>query len=243
MKLATAIIVDDERPARRELAYLLKVFPEIEIIGESDDISGAVDLIQKGKPDIVFLDIQLAGENGFELLERANGNFKVIFITAYDEYAIRAFEVNAADYLLKPVDPARLELSVRRIFGESELPVPKTSGFKYNDLLYVKQSNNTAKFIKLDSVVAIHPVGNYSKLVTKDGNGYLVLKTLKQWEEELPEKHFIRIHRSGIINLEFINKFEKYSGNSYRIHMLSIKEPLEVSRSSASKLKNLRRQK
>jgi len=241
MKRATAIIVDDERPSRKELIYLLKAFPEIEVIGESDNINGAVELIQQWKPEIVFLDIQLAGENGFELLEKVSGDFKVIFVTAYDAYAIRAFEVNATDYLLKPVDPARLELSGRRIFGDLEEPGSKTNRFKYSDLLYVKQSNNTAKFIKLESVVAIHSVGNYSKLVSKEGNTYLVLKTLKQWEEELPEKYFIRIHRSEIVNLEFIIRIEKYSGSYHRIHMSGIKDPLEVSRSCASKLKNIKK--
>jgi two-component system LytT family response regulator len=241
MKRATAIIVDDERPARREMAYLLKAIPEIEVVGEAENIGGAIELIESVKPAVVFLDIQLAGENGFELLEKVSGDFKVIFVTAYDAYALRAFEVNAADYLLKPVEPARLELSVKRILGESDEPLSGDKRFRYSDLIYVSQTNRTSRFIRLDSVVAIQSVGNYSRLVTKDGNGYLVLKTIKQWEEELPEKHFIRIHRSAIINLQFISRIEKHSGNCHRIHMLNINDPLEVSRSCASKLKNLHR--
>lgn len=244
MKRATAIIVDDERPARKELAFLLKSFPEIEIVGESETISGAISLIETLKPDIVFLDIQLAGETGFDLLERVSGDFKVIFVTAYDEYAIRAFEVNATDYLLKPVDPARLELSVRRIFEPpGPPPTEVTRRFQYNDLLYVRQTNNTSRFIRLDSVIYIQSVGNYTRLIANDGHGYLVLKTLKQWEEELPEKHFIRIHRSGIINIDYISRIEKQAGSSIRVHLLHMKDPLEVSRSRASKLKSAGNQK
>ena len=239
MNRATAIIVDDERPARRELAFLLKAIPEIEIVGEAENINGAIELIEKVRPGVIFLDIQLAGENGFDLLEKVSGNFRVIFVTAYDEYALRAFEVNAADYLLKPVEPARLELSVRRILRGSETPQSGIRRFRYSDLLYVSQTNRTSRFIRLDSVVAIQSVGNYSRLVTKDGNAYLVLKTIKQWEEELPEKHFIRIHRSSIVNIGFIISLEKYAGSGHRVHMNSLKDPLEVSRSCASKLKNL----
>jgi len=238
MNRATAIIVDDERPARRELAYLLKHIPEIAIVGEAENIDGALELIDKVHPEVVFLDIQLAGENGFDLLERTSRKFRVVFVTAYDEYALRAFEVNAADYLLKPVEPARLELSVRRILGGSETALSANKKYRYSDLLYVSQTNRTSRFIRLDTVVAIQSVGNYSRLTAKDGNGYLVLKTIKQWEEELPAEYFIRIHRSSVINIGFISNVEKYSGSGYRVHMTGIREPLDVSRSCASRLKN-----
>jgi len=243
MKAIKAIIVDDERPARKELMFLLKSFPEINVIGESDNIEHAVGLIQNEKPDAVFLDVQLAGESGFDLLEKVPIDFKVIFVTAYDEYAIRAFEVNATDYLLKPVDPVRLEQSVNRIFGQPLPPKSKVSTFEYSDSLYVKLNCNTSKFIKLNSVVAISSLGNYTRLHTTDGRNYTVLKTLKQWEEEVPGNHFTRIHRSTMVNIEYINRIEKYSGNYHRIYMLNIKDPFEVSRTCASKLKSLNKQK
>ncbi|MCK9422061.1 MAG: response regulator transcription factor [Bacteroidales bacterium] len=239
MKQVHAIIVDDERPARKELMFLLKAFPEIEVIGESDNINGAVDLIQNRKPDVVFLDIQLAGENGFELLEKVSDDFKLIFVTAYDEYAIRAFEVNATDYLLKPVDPERLEISIKRITGKPVNSQPKRKSFEYSDLIYVKLSNNFSRFIKLNSVIAFISLGNYTKILAGDGKTYIVLKTLKQWEEELPQKHFLRIHRCSVINLEYIQKIEKYSRSCHRVHMLNLHDPIEVSRSCASKLKSI----
>jgi len=243
MKKLSAIIIDDERPARKELQILLKAFPEIEVIGESDNLSGAVDLIINRSPDVVFLDIQLAGENGFDLLEQVPLTFKLIFVTAYDEYAIRAFEVNATDYLLKPVDPARLEMAIKRLAGNQEQAEPAACKFEYSDLLFVKLSNRTSKFIRLNTVHAIVSMGNYSKLLTGDGRSYFVLKTLKQWEEELPQMHFLRIHRSTIVNLDFIVRIERFSGTCYRTYISEIPEPFEVSRSCASKLRTLNRQK
>ncbi len=239
MKTIKAIIIDDERPARKELMLLLKPFQEIEIAGESDNIEEAAALILSEKPDVVFLDIQLAGENGFDLLEKVPITFKLIFVTAYDEYAIRAFEVNATDYLLKPVDPLRLEQSINRIFRNPLPPPSQVKAFEYSDSLYVKLSCNSAKFIKISSVVAILSIGNYTRLQAKDGRHYTVLKTLKQWEKELPVDHFARIHRSTIVNIEYVARIEKYSRLYYRIHMTDMKDPFEVSRSCAYKLKKI----
>ena len=118
MKYKT-IIVDDERMARKEMRGLLAEFDEIAVVGEAENINEAVNLIQKEKPHVVFLDIQLSGENGFDLLERTDQNFKLIFVTAFDAYAIRAFEINALDYLLKPVNPERLAKAIERLDEEN----------------------------------------------------------------------------------------------------------------------------
>ena len=109
MSVIRSIIIDDERPARKELIFLLKDFPEVEVVGEADNIADAIKLINQIKPELVFLDIQLSGENGFDLLEKVCVDFNIVFVTAFDEFAIKAFEVNASDYLLKPVDPERLD--------------------------------------------------------------------------------------------------------------------------------------
>ena len=119
MRVLNSIIIDDERPARKELSFLLKDIPGVEVVGEADDIEKAIELIKQLKPDLVFLDIQLSGENGFDLLEKVCIDFKIVFVTAFDEYAIKAFDVNASDYLLKPVDPERLEKTIKRIQGGS----------------------------------------------------------------------------------------------------------------------------
>lgn len=239
MKKINAIIVDDERPARIELKFLLNTIENVEVIGESDNVDDAVELIQNKKPDLVFLDIQLAGQSGFDLLEKIAITFKVIFVTAYDEYAIKAFEVNATDYLLKPVDPVRLESSIRRVFEQNIQA--KCNKLGYHDSLYVKLSNKTAKFIKLSSVVAITSVGNYTRLLANDHKTYIILKTMKQWENELPNEYFIRIHRTTIVNIEFIQKIEKYSDLHQKIFLLNMDQSFEVSRSCASRLKSIGR--
>ena len=140
MRKIKSIIVDDERPARRELNFLLKDISELEVLGEADNLADAAELIQKHKPRLVFLDIQLRGENGFDLLEQVCVDFKVIFVTAYDEFAIRAFDVNACDYLLKPVDPERLKIAIERILSKTEEDKPGKKKYSIKDSIYLKQT-------------------------------------------------------------------------------------------------------
>lgn len=236
MNQKSAVIVDDERPARKELTFLLKSFPEITVVGEADSIESAVAVIVRTKPDIVFLDIQLAGENGFDLLQRIAVNFKIVFVTAYDEYAIKAFDVNASDYLLKPVDPARLAKSLNRIFGQ-DVSNTEVKRFDYNDSIYLKLNNHSAKFVELSTISTITSVGNYSKLVTVDGNKYHVLKTLKQWEKELPLTCFVRLHRSTIVNIKHIVKIENHSKIYNRAYLKNSETPIEISRNCFKNLK------
>lgn len=237
MNRKNAVIVDDERPARNELTFLLKSFPKITVVGEADSIDSAIAVIARTKPDIVFLDIQLTGENGFELLRRIAVDFKIVFVTAYDEYAIKAFDVNASDYLLKPVDPARLAISLKRLFGQVESPKEDVKRFDYNDSIFVKFNNHTAQFVELSTISIITSVGNYSKLVTIDGNKYHVLKTLKQWGEELPPNYFARLHRSTIVNIKHIIKIENYSKNYHRVYLKNTDSPIEISRNCFKNLK------
>lgn len=233
MKTLKALLVDDERLARVNLRKLLEAHPEVEIVGEAASCSTAAALIREHHPDLVFLDIQLSGETGFDLLEQTDHSIRVIFVTAYDEYAIRAFEVNAADYLLKPVSPERLGESLGRILTPPSEKPRFAKVYEYTDSIYVRLTNSTSTFIKVSSIICISPVGNYSRLVTLEGKRCLVLKTLKQWQEELPSRHFIRIHRSSIINLNHIEKIETQS----RVYLKNLPEPLEISRRFASKLK------
>lgn len=239
MDTINTIIIDDERPARKELLFLLKAFPEIIVVGEADNIDEASLLINKHKPEIVFLDIQLAGENGFELLEKVVVNFKIIFVTAFDDFAIKAFDVNATDYLLKPVDPARLEKALKRVLESSDKKSPIVKKFDYNDSIYVKLNNSTAKFLEINSIIVITSVGNYTKLETRDGSNYIILKTMKQWEEELPANFFVRASRSSIINIKYIIKIENYKKSHHKIFLKNIEESFEISRNCFQNFKNV----
>ncbi len=234
-----AIIVDDERLARVNLKKLLEPHTEIDIVGEAGSCERAVELINLHKPQLIFLDIQLSGETGFDLLEIIDNSIKIIFVTAYDEYAIRAFEVNAIDYLLKPVNPERLKVSIGRVINREKVQKSATKSYEYSDSIYVRLNNYASRFIKISSITSIEPVGNYSKIITIEGKHCLVLKTLKQWQEELPDNNFVRIHRSSIINIEHVDHIEKKSNTRQRAYLKNIPEPLDVSRRYAKNLKSL----
>lgn len=232
-----AIIVDDERLARVNLTKLLEPHKEIEIVGEADSCESAVELITLHKPDLIFLDIQLRGETGFDLLELIENSIKIIFVTAFDEYAIRAFEVNAIDYLLKPVNPERLKASLTRLINKDDVQKSTVRRYEYSDCIYLQINNYASRFIKISSITFIEPVGNYSKIFTSDGKNCLVLKTLKLWQEELPGNNFVRIHRSCIINIEQVDRIEIYSNSQHRVFLKNTSKTLEVSRRYAKKLK------
>jgi two-component system, LytTR family, response regulator len=231
-----AIIVDDERLARRELRSLLAEHPSIEIAGEADSVQQALQLIQRVKPEVIFLDIQMPGESGFELVERLEARCKIIFVTAFDAYALRAFEVNALDYLLKPINPARLAAALARLTTGEPLATAPVRKLEYTDRLWL-ETDERAQFLKLDLIVCIRAAGDYSEVITSEGRPLLVLKPLREWEERLPEKHFARIHRSTIINLEYVERIEGWFNRSYQIHLRHLAEPLLVSRRYAAQLK------
>lgn len=231
-----AVIIDDERLARRELSSLLVDFSEITIVGEAENLTEAVSLIQTNKPDVVFLDIQLSNENGFDLLEKVEKNFKLIFVTAFDEFAIRAFEINALDYLLKPVNPERLAKTLERLLEAEEKNEISLRKLEYEDRLFIEMGERS-RFLKISSIKCICADGDYTQVFTDDGKKHLVTKSLKEWEDRLPEKYFVRIHRSTVINLEFIEKVETWFSRSYQIYLQEMKEPLQVSRRYAAQLK------
>jgi two-component system, LytTR family, response regulator len=234
-----AIIVDDERLARVNLKKLLQAHPVIEIAGETSSCEGAIELIHLYKPQLIFLDIQLSGETGFDLVEIIDNSIKIIFVTAYDEYAIRAFEVNAIDYLLKPINPERLKVAIDRVIKREKVQKSAAKSYEYSDSIYVRLNNYASRFIKISSITFIEPVGNYSKIVTSEGKHCLVLKTLKQWQEELPDDNFVRIHRSSFVNIEHVDHIEKNSNTRHMAFLKNKPEPLEVSRRYAKKLKSL----
>ena len=234
-----AIIVDDERLARVNLRKLLKPHPQIEIVGETSSCQGAIDMINLFNPQLIFLDIQLSGETGFDLMEMIDSSIKIIFVTAYDEYAMRAFEVNAIDYLLKPVNPDRLKVAIDRVINKEKTQKNLAKSYEYSDSIYVRLNNYASRFIKISSITFIEPVGNYSKIVTSEGKQCLVLKTLKQWQEELPNDNFVRVHRSSIVNIEHVDHIEKKPDTGHIAFLKNRSEPIEVSRRYAKKLKSL----
>jgi two-component system LytT family response regulator len=239
-----ALIVDDERLARKELRSLLKDHPTIEVLGEAETVEQAINLIQAQEPELVFLDIQMPGESGFGLLEKTAADFKVIFVTAFDEYAIRAFEVNALDYLLKPINPDRLARALDRLANQTNSPASEKATstaqllrkLEYEDRLFI-EVDERSRFVQIKTIVCISAAGDYSEIVTSDGQKALVMKSLKEWEERLPDKQFTRVHRSTIINLEYIEHLDGWFNRSYKVQLRHLKEPIVISRRYAARLK------
>jgi two-component system LytT family response regulator len=231
-----AIIVDDEELARSDLKALLAQFPSVEVIGEAENIRTATEAIEKLNPDLIFLDIQFPGESGFELLEKIDTPAKIIFVTAFDEFAIRAFEVNAQDYLLKPVNPERLKLTLEHLETDQSIAELKMLPFNYDDSIFL-ELNNKYHFLKVNTIVIITSAGNYSEIVTTRRLNGLTSKSMREWEGRLPKNSFARIHRSTIINIEFVEKIEQWFNYSYRVYLKGVDKPVIMSRRYASKIK------
>lgn len=232
-----AVIIDDEWLVRSELKILLEKYPEIKVIGEASDVQQAAQLIDTLNPDVIFLDIQMPGKTGFDLLEEKDIQSRVIFVTAYDQYAIRAFEVNALDYLLKPVRKERLAKTIERLLLNEQSGKQHKSKVSYDDVIYV-MINGSFKFIKLPLLKCITAEGNYSFIYYKQNKRELVSKTLKEWENLLPDNYFVRIHRSTIINFEHVENIKKCKNYTHQVFVSDIEKPFIMSRRYTARLKH-----
>jgi two-component system, LytTR family, response regulator len=229
IKKFKAVIIDDEELARSDLKAILSKHPSVELLGEADSIASAVELIEQTHPNLIFLDIQFPGESGFDLLEHIDTKAKIVFVTAFDEHAIHAFEVNALDYLLKPVNPGRLDLTLERL---GEVNEPHENGVRRINLdesLFL-EINNKYNFLKINNIIKITASGNYSEIITSTGLKGLTVKSMKEWENRLPENTFIRIHRSTIINIDYVEKVEPWFNNSYCVYLKGFEKPDVISR-------------
>jgi len=235
VKTLKAVVVDDEWLVRSELKTLLVEFPFIQVVGEASNVPQAVRCISEHSPDVVFLDVQMPGESGFDLLDRMDVRSKVIFITAFDQYAIRAFEVNALDYLLKPINKDRLKRSLERL-GPEDQTEPKQGRVRYDDVLTLT-INGSLKFVKVSEVRAVVAEGNYSFVLYGERKKDLITKTLQEWEVILPEREFIRIHRSTIVNIEYVEQVKKCRNYTQQVFLRGAEPPFTMSRRYALKLK------
>jgi two-component system LytT family response regulator len=230
-----ALIVDDERLARVELARLLAARPEIEVVGDAGGAAEAAQRIAELRPDVVFLDVQMPGRSGFELLDDTDGGFEVVFVTAYDAHALRAFEVNALDYLLKPVNPARLAETVDRLAARrgGRASDRRLDG---DDFLFLA-GDRRPRFVKVSTIACIRGADDYSEIVLGGGETSLAKRPLKEWEARLPEKRFVRIHRTAIVNLDFVERIERARDEQFLVVLRGVAAPLPMSRRHAARLK------
>lgn len=235
------ILIDDERLARQELRKLLSEHPQISIVDEAGGVKEALEKIERHEPDLLFLDIQMPAKTGFDLLTELDHAPHVIFTTAYDEYALRAFEVNALDYLMKPVEPRRLADALQKLYRAEEkntaAQLAAARGLlKDTDQVFVKDGER-CWFVKLAEVRLFESAGNYARVFFA-GNKPLILKSLNALEERLDERVFFRANRKHIVNLKMIDKIEPHF-NGGLILELSGGEKVEVSRRQATRFKEM----
>ena len=234
------IIIDDERLARNELKKLLQQHSDIEVIEEAANVDEGIEKIEALAPELIFLDIQMPGKTGFDLLAEIDKAPRVIFTTAYDEYAIKAFEVNALDYLLKPIEPKRLSDAIQKLHYEIQKEQASAQNGRSllteDDQVFVKDGEK-CWFVKLHEIRLFESVGNYAK-VFFGTNKPLILKSLNSLEERLDPKTFFRANRKHIVNLRMIEKVEPFFNGGL---LLEIKggEKIEVSRRQAVRFKEM----
>lgn len=207
------LVVDDEALARIELQRLLTEHPDVEVVGEAADVDAALALTVRFSPDVVFLDIQLAGESGFDYVGRLpEYGPHIVFVTAYDRYAVRGFECNALDYLLKPVHPERLAEAIRRArLREVERRPPNE-----DDMVFIK-AGAIARFVPWKEVQCVTSDGNYSRVHLVDGTELIVLRALKSWLALAPEGMFLQVHRTTLVRVGAIFEMRQAGQKKHEI--------------------------
>lgn len=233
-----ALIVDDERLARKELMKLLEEHPSIEIAGEAANADEAEQMITELNPDLLFLDIQMPGRTGFQLLESLDSSPLVVFTTAYDEFALKAFEVNALDYLLKPITPERLGEAVHKVQEKDRLRSgkPRDKKLGLEDQVFVKDGER-CWFVSLAQVRMFESDGNYIK-VYFDSHRPMIHKSLNALDEKLDERAFFRASRKHIVNLSWVEGIEPWFNGGLMVRLRG-GDKVEVSRRQAARFKDM----
>ncbi|WP_024770808.1 LytR/AlgR family response regulator transcription factor [Aquimarina macrocephali] len=232
----TAVIVEDSRLARNELKELLKKYPFVEVIGEAENVDQGYELITSTNPDILFLDINMPEKNGFDLLEMLDQVPLVVFTTAYDEYAIKSFEYNAFDYLLKPINEERFSRTIEKIQKTIEERKASESKEKLSETsqIFIKEGEK-CWLVTISEIKLFEVVGNYTRVYV-DQEAPLIYKSLNQIEQKLPAKTFFRANRQQIINLNFIEKVVPWFNGKLKVNMGSDLE-IEISRRQSIKFR------
>lgn len=232
-----AILIEDEPDARADLRQSLAAHGgDVTVIAEAETLDEAEALLARDDYDVVFLDVKLRGATGFDLVPRVRPEARIVFVTAHDRYALRAFEVNALDYLLKPVSPDRLAATIARIVAtvsaRTHAGEPDDIGgvpMKPDDIVFLRGGGH-GRFARLSEVSAIEADQNYSVACLADGSRHMLRRTLKAWEELLPAPHFMRVHRTAIVNLERITRYERDREERTLLFVEGVGEPVNATR-------------
>lgn len=224
-----AVIVEDSRLARNELKELIKLHDDLDLIGEAENVDNGVELIQSERPDLLFLDINMPEKDGFELLEMLDEVPITVFTTAYDEYAIKSFEYNALDYLLKPVSEKRFGLALEKVRAQMESRNNQSKAKKLTEgsHIFIKDGES-CWLVKVGDIALFEIVGNYTRVYFTNEKP-LLYKSLNQIEEKLPEESFFRANRQQIVNTNFVEGVVPWFNGKLKL-TLTNGEEVEVSR-------------
>ena len=226
------LIIDDEPPARELLASMLGAHPQVEIVGEAGHLEEARALCQKHRPAVLFLDIEMGVDNGFSLLDGLESPRPVVvFVTAHDDFTIAAFDADAVDYLLKPVNPARLAQTIEKLKRYLGLE-------QANETLSVRTDKGFATF-SLHSITHIEADENYTRVYLGNGETLYVRRTVQTWESLLPSERFVRVHRSLIINLNAVATLRNDSRDAGEVALAGCDTPIPLARRALQKLRRL----
>ena len=234
MDKISVLVIDDERSAREELKRSLRTYPEYEVLGESRNAEEAKLQIESLKPDLIFLDIQMPEGSGFDLLESLVEVPQVIFTTAFDQYAVRAFETNALDYLMKPVREERFARAIEK----ARIAIQRRGADASTNRQFFIRDGEKRYFIKMDEISLVESLQNYSRIHFRGGKAILK-KSLRQWEELLNSSRFFRISRAEIVNLDYIEEINALAGSRLLIKLRSGAR-LEISGRQSIKFRQLR---
>jgi len=228
-----ALLIEDEATARADLRAKLAAHPDVTILAEAATVRSAHNLLNRTDYDLVFLDIQLVGGSAFDLVPDVRPGARIIFVTAHDDHAVRAFEINALDYLLKPVAPARLAAALRRLAAapadEVGADLPPGRALRSDDTVYLR-SGLKARFAPVLDISVIVARDNYTDIRMADGSKIFLRKSLKAWEDTLPASHFMRVHRTQIVNLARVTRYERDSDEHTLLFVDGATDPIPASR-------------
>ncbi|MBS0661230.1 MAG: response regulator transcription factor [Verrucomicrobia bacterium] len=225
--MTDALIIDDEPLARSDLRSLLP--SEINVVGEAGRMEEARKLLQRGNYTLVFLDVQLLGGSGLDLVPDVHPKARIIFVTAFDQHAVRAFEVNALDYLLKPVAPERLAAALARLRPPGTPKPDSTASLRTDDRVLLKLGTDGERFVRVADIRCVSSCENYSEVHLGNNERVFVRRTMKAWEETLPAATFMRAHRHTIVNLRHIERVERATDSTFLLHLAGGEEPLRAS--------------
>jgi two-component system LytT family response regulator len=239
MNTIKVIIVEDSRLARNELKELIKQHPELEVIGEAENVDTAYDMITKQHPDLIFLDINMPEKDGFALLEMLEDVPITVFTTAFDEYAIKSFEYNALDYLLKPINANRFADAIEKVKQKLVIATPEANVVEYlneNSQIFIKDGEK-CWLVKIGEVFLFEVVGNYTRVYFNDCKP-LIYKSLNQVEERLPQHLFFRANRQQVINLQYIKSVDNWFNGKLKATLQSGAE-VEISRRQSALFRDM----